>query len=128
MQTTKLTLEHLSVYLPYSLQVIIDNDGIPRTIYSICETSIETQPSKRGFKHATIGEWCGVIGFKPILKALTTEIEAPQYIRDEISHLANKHMHLSAVSFATIQEMAKNHLDMFSLIDKDLAINYFYTI
>ena len=117
MQTTKLTLEHLSIYLPYGLMLQTEDRMGHKYRYRFYLNNDD-----EFVERIESGD------LKPILKPLTTEIEAPHYIRDEISHLANKHMHLSALSFATIQAMGKNHLDIFSLIEKDLAINYFDTI
>ena len=123
METTKLTLEHLSVYLPYGLKSLTYFDNIKLVKEIDCNNVM-------GFVN-------GDTKHKPILKPLSyykrdfvgkVDERIPRMELSEIYHLANNNVKLKQLSFSAIMIMAKEHIDMFNLIPAGLAINYFETI
>jgi len=135
METTKLTLEHLSVYLPYGLKV---KCNITKIFKSDRLLQIDGLQSIDGINLISLTESIkryDVMLFKPILKPLSYYTEAliktvgiSTSQKQDICALANKNINISHLEFRTIIFMAKEHIDMFNLIPAGLAINYFETI
>jgi len=131
METTKLTLEHLSVYFPYGLKVkckmhkifksdrILEVDGI-QSIDGINLISL-TESIKR----------YDVMLFKPVLKPLSyfediqEHPELDWYDIVSLRRLSRGNVKLNDVPYYMIAIMAKEHFDFFNLIPAGLAINYF---
>ena len=135
METTKLTLEHLSVYLPYGLKIQI------KDCYGIDFEFLTSLQRKDGFDIAQISNTDYYLcdeendfSIKPILKSLSyfeTIDEHPELSWQDIvslRRLSRGNVILNNIPYHMIAIMAKEHFDVFGLIDAGLAINYFETI
>jgi len=140
METTKLTLEHLSVYLPYGLKCKT-KDGILQ-LTQICTKGrfkywFDRLDSNIYFNDKMMGLVSkSFLGsqIKPILKPLSyfedmqEHPELDWYDIVSLRRLSRGNVKLNNIPYHMIAIMAKEHIDMFNLIPAGLAINYFETI
>lgn len=127
----KLELKHLTPYLPYNLQLYIY--GQTHFENSICDLKWLDNSNKAFFD----GDWNNITDnseyFKPILRPLsdlTNEIEE----RENFKYLGNvkychaftmdeKQVGILAMPYYVLEKLFKGNFDVFSLIEKGLAIS-----
>jgi hypothetical protein len=118
-------LEQLSIYLPYKLKVKFSDEDFAEIVG--LELGRILLISDRGDYGS-----CDYNGIgKPLLHPLSNYKDVNSECMNNlgtdlihqciISELANKWINVSQVPYGTIQEMAKNHIDIFSWIDQGLA-------
>lgn len=122
-----LELKHLAPYLPYKLKVksidIFEND--PTFTMTIKEG---------GRRNATI-DWIlrEHENFKPILRPISDfyDINAPAFIDTNFDvstqlvlvELCSKKQHYSGLTYSDMQEFLREHIDVFNIIEKGLAVS-----
>ena len=118
----KLTLKHLSPYLPYGLKV----NTIQNELISIDVHHRQCESMFRGHL-INIYEWDNL---KPILRPLsdlTKEIEVgkPMFFPSHklIKHIENDE-DIFNCDYNEIDYLIRNHFDVFGLIENNLAISY----
>jgi hypothetical protein len=118
-----LTLEHLAPYLPYKL-VIKRKDYIHKNLFLL------------GIEFNDIIHQIGktpIIYVKPILRPLSDfyDINAPAFIDTNFDistqlvlvDLCSKKQHYSGVRYSDMQDFLREHIDVFNLIEQDLAVS-----
>jgi hypothetical protein len=125
----KLELKHIVGYLPYELKIQGQTHGQIETIVCCTDTSVYIQTDS--FK---LIAWADLFEVKPILRPLSDysnlnsksmcDLDIDLCDQMELQDYADSLMALQSVSFGVIEIMQKNHIDMYRLIDKGLAISY----
>lgn len=125
----KLTISHLAPYLPYGLKMRFENI----TGREITLTGIH---GGDGFaariSDGRYGYWLDGCGFKPILRPLQqfTSINSPAMSelncdmddQIQITELADARRSYYSLSWSAMEACFRNHVDVFDLIGKGLAI------
>jgi hypothetical protein len=121
----KLEIKHLCPYLPYELSGIVGSDTKISYMEMLSHFSICTGVNIKG-----VQSWFKITSFKPILKPSSdikkyaTEIKLMGYKTDSntffnmLSDLKD-----GKLEYDLMQLFIKEHIDVFGLIDKGLAIN-----
>lgn len=135
----KLTIEHLAPYLPYGLKIEILNykcDYVGIQFSEITGFYMIGEALHVTYKGGSTGK--SIDDFKPFLRPLsdlTKEIDhngakftpidynAFKHSKDDIIEYQNGFLHYKAIKFGIIQRLFEWHFDVFSLIDKGLAID-----
>jgi len=123
-----LTMEMLAPYLPYGLKALRENTVIKDDTYTIYGVASDVVFYDRlAISSIYIGR------IKPILRPLSeykdinsksmNNLDTDLQIQVEIWDLANKKIAFQSLSYGTAMECFANHIDIFGLIEKGLAIN-----
>jgi hypothetical protein len=135
----KLTFEHLALYLPYGLKGIHKATGemhVNFIYYPPYENDVfMTKYPIHGIGTGGIIN-CNYSHFKPILMLLSDIFEEKNTFKDRMNKLNCSHKvifelfdlyegvkTINDISYETYLTMCKNHIDMFGLIPKGLAID-----
>lgn len=131
----ELTVEHLAPYLPYGLKVEILNYKCDYV--GIRYSKMTSVVLDQGFDVA-IGYQGGHAlktfpDFKPILRPLSdykdvnskamSDLNCDLSSQIQISDFANKKIGISDLSYTNACVLFQNHVDIFGLIDNDLAVD-----
>lgn len=126
----KLTLEHLSCYLPYDLKWSLQ-ELKQFTMTGITQETLYTKEGVvlRWTKHPNLPQ-----ALFPILRPLSDYNDTnSQSMNDlncdigtqiELMEFANKTIGLDWVNYSTAKICFENHIDIFGLIENNLAANY----
>ena len=111
----KLKIEHLAPYLPYGLKIQGTTHGEIAELSCCTETSVNI--TTRSFQY---GMWADIFEIKPILRPLSDLVKLgsnERWWRDKIA------LGITKLDYESIQELFKEHFDVFGLIEKGLAID-----
>ena len=126
----KLELKHLAVYLPYQLMIMTDKGRAELT-------QINTENKvlirfRHGYSLFTQEDGSFFKDFKPILRPLSDYMginsDAMNHLNCDVStqiqinELAIKYISVGDLHYSTVELCLKNHIDIFGLIDKELAV------
>ena len=117
----KLELKHLAPYLPYGLKIQGQTHGEIVELSCVTETSVNIKD--RNFAY---GMWSDIFDIKPILRPLSDlkvrkdtygeyNWEYPLEFKQDIKH--------GQASYDCMVNLFKEHIDVFGLIEKGLAID-----
>lgn len=128
----KLELKYLAPYLPYSLKVVMEGKKTnvawmsTKNIAVIIPDGIG-EYKKIAWKHAVfnikpilrpISDFCG----QRIAKESMSDLSCDYEVVEEIWKLEESN-NIDSISYGTINILFKNHVDVFGLIEKGLAID-----
>ena len=123
-----LTTVFLAPYLSYGLKVIFEGKG-----GRILEVTGIRKIKTNDIYFSTENETLCIDTFKPILKPLSDfyDINAPAFIDTNFDiptqlalvDLCSKKQHYSSVRYSDMQEFLREHIDVFNLIEQDLAVS-----
>ena len=114
----KLELKHLAPYLPYGLKIryiernethIFDTSNLK----AVCSEQIHLRPILRPLSD-----------FTDINSESMNKLNTDLNIQMELNKLALKFKHYTSCSYSTMQLCFENHIDVFGLIEKGLAIDF----
>ncbi|MBS4039832.1 MAG: hypothetical protein KGZ81_04465 [Flavobacteriales bacterium] len=139
MSNEKLTLEHLSAYLPYEIKIIL-GDGEVKTVIAIREWLGWCVTYKGEHGETNIG----LKVVKPILRPLS-DLDVNQFLQDgkmysaldvlypdvDFTNVDTRYFYMKKafqsiplnINYVDFRFLTSNHFDVFGLIDKGLAVS-----
>lgn len=121
-----LLLQYIIPYLKYELKILSNQNEI-KTLFGIRDETYFIKETKNNYAYGDVSD------IKPILKPLSDfyDINAPAFIDANFDlstqlvlvDLCSKKQHYSSTKYSDMQEFLTHHIDVFNLIEQDLAIS-----
>ena len=121
-----LLLQYIIPYLEYELKILSNQNEI-QTLFGIRDKTYFIKETRNNYAYSDVSD------IKIILKPLCDfyDINAPAFIDTNFDistqlvlvDLCSKKQHYSGIRYSDMQEFLKYHIDVFNLIEQDLAIS-----